>query len=77
MTFGVVVHHEGESKVVTAFARQWGNDNTRSVAHNEGDLLCGCELCGHDEVAFVLAVFVVHHDNHLATCNCRYDIFNR
>ena len=36
----------------------------RPLNRHEVDRFGGCVLCGHDEIAFVLAIFVVDHDDH-------------
>jgi hypothetical protein len=46
------------------------------VANNECNLFWCRELRGHDEVAFVFAVFVVHHHDHFAARDCGNDVFN-
>ncbi|MCY1466670.1 hypothetical protein D9M71_850470 [compost metagenome] len=40
---------------------------------HEVDVLGLAALGGHDQVAFVLAVFVIHEDDHLALA----DVFNQ
>ena len=52
-------------------------DQTRGVGEEERDLLGGDRVGGHDQVAFVLAVLVVHHDDHLAAPDRLDGIFYR
>ena len=64
-----VVHHRRQGKLLRAFAGDGGADVAGGVVEEEGDLLGGHGLGGHDEVALVLAVLVVDDDHHLATAD--------
>ena len=77
MTFGVVFNHEGESQIIATISTDWGYNNTRAVTNDEGDLFWRCKLRSHDEIAFILAIFIINHHNHLAARNCGNDIFDR
>src|SRR5207247_718534 len=66
LALGVVGDHQGQTELVAAFARQRRADESRRVRQEERDLLGGGRLRGHDQVALVLAVFVVDHDDDLA-----------
>ena len=60
---GVVLHHLRQVELVEPQALHRRADHARRVAHEEGDRLGRRLVGGHDEVAFVLARFVVH-DHH-------------
>ena len=40
------------------------------MANDERKFFLSGELCSHDEVAFVLAIFIVNDDYHFAARNC-------
>ena len=46
------------------------------MAHDERNFFWRRELCSHDQVAFVFAVFVVDHDYKFAARNRSDDVFN-
>src|SRR5581483_6756753 len=66
LRLGVGAHHQRQLEVVEAIALQRDADHTRCVLQEEGDGVGGGELGGHDEVALVLPVLVVDHDDHLS-----------
>jgi hypothetical protein len=73
---GVLPHHQRDVEFVETLADEWDADHPGGVANEEGDLVrCG-ELSRHDQVAFVLAVLVVHHDDDLAGRNRRHSLGN-
>jgi hypothetical protein len=46
------------------------------MTHDEGNGFRRGVLGGHDQIAFVLAILVVHHDHHLAGADVGDDIFD-
>lgn len=66
----VVDHHLWQPELRRDLGCHWGADQPAGVAHHEGHLL-GRQILGRDDqIAFVLAVLVVEHDNELATPEC-------
>jgi hypothetical protein len=59
---GVVGHHERDAEVVELGAGQGDPDEPAGVADHEGDALRRRLLGRQDEVAFVLTLGVVDHD---------------
>ena len=76
LAFCVLFHHQRKTQLFTSFVGEWRTNHARGVANNEGKLLWRCKLCGHNEVAFVFAVFVVHDDNDFSAANGGDDVFN-
>ena len=66
VALGVALDHEGQVELVAALPGEADADHARGVAHVERDLLGRGELGRHDEVALVLAILVVDHDDDLA-----------
>ena len=66
VALGVGRHHRRQVELVEALAGHRHADDARRVVQEEGDLLGRGELGRHDEVALVLAVLVVDHDDDLA-----------
>ena len=62
----VVVHLFGKPQLFAAFHRDWHAEHATRVFEHEIHLFGRDFFCGHDEVAFVFAVFVVHHDYEFA-----------
>ena len=66
---GIVRAHQREPQVVAAFGREGQADEAAAVGGHEIDDF-GSDLLGGDgEIAFILAVFVVHHDENAAGAN--------
>ena len=59
----VVVHLHVELQLVAALLGDGGAEHAAAVLEHEVDMLGGDFLGGHDKVALVLAVLVVHNDN--------------
>ena len=71
---GVLNDHWVEPEFTGAFARDRSAEKARCVVQKERHLFgCG-ELSGHDQVALVLTVLVINHDDNLAVAN-RFDGF--
>jgi len=62
---GVVVDHLGEVQCLCPFGGHGGAQDPGGVPDDEGDLFRRGGRGRHDEVALVLPVGIVHHDNHL------------
>ena len=66
---GVLLRHGEEAQVVGALLGEGEADEAAAVARHEVDGFGGDELGGQGEVALVLAVLVVDHDDHAAGTN--------
>ncbi len=77
--FGVLGgdHHRRQVEFVASFAVEADTDDTRGVPHEERNRLRSGGVGGHDQVAFVLAVFVVGDHDDLATGDRCDRIFDR
>ena len=64
LRLGVRRHHERQVEGVGPLGQQRHADNTRRVRQEEGDVLGGGRLGGHDQIALVLTVLVVDHHGH-------------
>jgi hypothetical protein len=62
---GVGRHHQRQVEVLDPLGGEGHADQPRGVGEEEGDLLGRDRIGGHDQVAFVLAVLVVHYDDDL------------
>src|SRR5437762_1730096 len=60
--------HERQAQLAAAFGGQREADEATPEARHEVDVFCTHLLRGHDEVAFVFAILVVH-DHHHATAS--------
>ncbi|MNK84608.1 hypothetical protein D3C87_1044600 [compost metagenome] len=65
--------HQRQLEQFAALAAHRHADQATGVLGHEVDVLGLAALGGHDQVAFVLAVFVIHEDDHLALA----DVFNQ
>ncbi len=63
---GVVLHHQRQAQLLAAFAGQGQADQAAPVAGHEIDVLGTDQRGGHQQVAFVFPVLVVHDDDHFA-----------
>jgi len=73
---GVVVHHRGELQGLRLLLGDAEADEPSPVAGHEIDRLGGDELRGEGQVALVLAVLVVHEDDHPAVADVRDGILD-
>ncbi len=74
---GVLVGHGRDAERSESLTRQRHADEAAAVARHEVDGLGRDLLGGHDEVAFVLAVLVVDHDEHAACANLGDGLLDR
>ena len=74
---GVVADHQRDVELVEPLPRQRRADHARGVAHEERDGLGRRRLGRHDEVALVLAVLVVDHDDDLAAGHGGHGVLDR
>ena len=65
----VLGRHQVEAELVAALGRQREADQPAPVGGHEVDRLGRRELCGHREVALVLAILVVADDDHPAAAD--------
>ena len=63
---GVAVHHQGQIQLIEPLPFHGQADQAPGFGGHEIDLLRGGELSGANQIAFVFAVLVVHHHDHLA-----------
>ncbi|MCY1173795.1 hypothetical protein D9M73_139700 [compost metagenome] len=69
----VARRHQRQLQRFATLAGHRHADQATGVLGHEVDVLGLAALGGHDQVAFVLAVFVIHEDDHLALA----DVFNQ
>ncbi len=77
LALGVLHHHRVQVQLTSTLGRDRRADVARRVVQEERDLLRGDELGGHDQVAFVLAVLVVDHDDDLTSPDGGDRVFDR
>lgn len=70
----VAIHHQWQIEGIQALTLHRQADQAPGLSGHEIDLLGGCKLGRTDQVAFVLAIFIVHHDDRLAIANGRQSI---
>ena len=76
MQFAVVRHHALQSELAGPRLGERDTNKTASVLGHEIDRL-GRDLgCGHDQIALVLALGVVGHDNHFTRADIAQDGFD-
>ena len=73
----VVADHRRQAQLFAALARQRQADQSPRLARHEVDVFGPHFFGGHDEVAFVLAVFVVDDDDHAAGADFVDDFADR
>ena len=66
VTRGVVLHHRRQTQLLAAFGGQRQADQAARLACHEVDVLGPHQFRGHEQVALVLAILVVEHDDHAA-----------
>ncbi len=72
----VLVNHHGQLKLTAAGFREGQADQATSKPGHEIDGLGRNSVGRHDQVALILAVFVVHQDHHATRPNGRDEIGN-
>jgi hypothetical protein len=73
---GVAIHHQWQIEGIQALTLHRQADQAPSFSCHEIDLLGRCELGSTDQVAFVFAIFIVHHHDRLAIADGRQSIGN-
>jgi hypothetical protein len=61
-----VAHHERQTQLVAAFARQGQANEAAAIARHEVDVFGAHALGCHDEIALIFAILIVHQHRHLA-----------
>ena len=72
-----VAAHQRQRKLLAALLRQRQADKAAAEARHEVDVLGARMRGGHQQVAFVLAVFVVHQDDHASPVDFVDDLGDR
>ena len=72
-----LAHHQREPELPAAFLREREAYQSPPIARHEIHVLGADPLGGHDEVALVLAILVIHDDGHLALAQIREDLVDR
>src|SRR5690606_25162372 len=72
----VVEHHQRQVELLAALLGQGQADQAAGVSGHEVDVFRAYLLGGNDEVAFVLAIPVIHQDDHFALANVFDDFFD-
>ena len=66
---GVVAHHWSQAKLACALLGQGETDQAACFAHHKVDVFRPHHRSGHDQIAFVLAIFVVEDHHHAPGAN--------
>ena len=69
-------HHQWQPQLRATFSRQRQADQPAAVRRHAIDVFGPHQLRRHDQVTFVLPVFIVDHDDHLARTDIRDDVFD-
>ena len=75
--FAVVADHQRQAQLLAALLGQGQADQAAAVLGHEVDVFRRYRLGGHDDVALVLAIFVIHQHDHLAGPDVVDDILRR
>ena len=70
----IAIHHQWQIESIQALTLHRQADQAPSFSGHEVDLLGGCELGRTDQVAFVLAIFIVHDHDRFAIADGRQSI---
>ncbi|KAF1053240.1 MAG: hypothetical protein GAK43_01527 [Stenotrophomonas maltophilia] len=73
----IALHHQRQAQALATLTGHGHAHQTTGVLDHEIDVFGAGALGGHDQVAFVLAVFVIHEDDHLALTDVFYQFFDR
>ncbi len=71
----VGIDHQRQPQLLASILGEGQADQTASVTRHEIDRLRGDRLGGHQQVAFVLPVLIIHDDNHLTLAYILDDFF--
>jgi hypothetical protein len=71
-----LAHHERQAQLLATLGREREADEPAAEARHEVDVLRAHLLRGHHEIAFVLAILVVHDDDHAARGDVGEDVFD-
>ncbi|MCY1450942.1 hypothetical protein D9M71_677830 [compost metagenome] len=71
---GIGLHHRRQAQVGGALAGERQAHQAAAVGDHEVDVRRLDQLGGHDQVAFVLAVFVIDDDHHAAQADVLEDL---
>ena len=74
VAIGVAIHHQRQIEGIQALTLHGQADQASSFSGHEIDLLRRCELGRTDQVAFVFAIFIVHHHDRFAIADGRQSI---
>jgi hypothetical protein len=77
MTFVGVAHHQRQTQLFATIASERETDQAACIAGHEIYILGAHELRGHDQVAFVFAILIVHDDDHFSGANVRQNFIDR
>ncbi|SST08960.1 Uncharacterised protein [Acinetobacter baumannii] len=69
----VALHHQRQAEALATLAGHRHADQAAGMLDHEVDVFGADAFGGHDQVAFVLAVLVIHQDDHLALA----DVFDQ
>ena len=71
-----VADHERQPELLAAFTSDGQADEAAPVRRHVVDVFGADFFGGHDQVTFVLAIFIIDHDDHLAGRNVGDDVFD-
>ena len=72
-----ITHHERQPQLAAALARQGEADQAPAVSRHEVHVLRSYAIRGHDQIAFILAVLVIHDYGHFAAAQVFEDLVDR
>ena len=72
----VVAHHQRQRQLLAAFGRQRQANEPTAMSGHEVDIFRTHHAGGHQQVTFVLAILIIHDDDHLAISNILDDFFD-
>ena len=67
----VDAHHQRQAQLSATISRQRETDQPARVARHEVHILGAHRIRGHDQIAFVLAILVIHDHDHAAGTDVR------
>ncbi len=72
-----IAHHEGQTQLAAAFASQGEADEAAPVARHEIHILGPDTFGGHDQVALIFPILVVHDHRHFAAAQILENLIDR
>ena len=77
MRIGIIANHRSDSQFIQPFAFHRNADQPPGMFGHEIDNFRRRHRCGDNQVSFVLAILVIHDNDHLSSFDVCYCFFNR